>query len=78
MVDVIIQLNGHKIDQVKETVLYWKSENKVSKSVGIIPLLFVTLVSVHLQNLYEHPIFFSTFFYCNLVWVYNYRIRNTM
>ena len=38
--------------------------------------LFVNPVSIYLQKLYEHYIFFSfihTFFYCNLVWASAYK-----
>ena len=80
-VNIQLLINGHKLDQVKETVflgvmldenLNWKSEisnvaSKVSKSVGIIRKSTLYLSTKSLRTLY-FSLLYPYFFYCNLVW----------
>ena len=85
-VKIPLLINGHKLDQVKETVflgvmldenLNWKSEishvaNKVSKFVGIIRKSSFYLSTKSLRTLY-FSLVYPYFFYCNLVWASTYR-----
>ena len=79
-VKIQLLINGHKLDQVKETIflgvmldenLNWKSEishvaNKVSKSVGIIHKSSFYLSTKSLRTIY-FSLVYPYFFYCNLV-----------